>query len=87
MIIILCDDFESAKYCFRFFLDILQKEEGPGYVTDYDPYAYYIDTEDDLRYIFVDYRYESVFENLTLDILDEHTFFESIAEWYEEYYD
>lgn len=77
MIVILCNSFQDAKDAFDIFMQFLE---------DYEPFSiqkelkssYAVETDEDLRYIFVDYRMEHLFDKMTPDILWVDEFFEGL---------
>lgn len=83
MIVILCNSFEDAQNGFARFLHFLKMFE-PASISRVFSYSYCVETEDDLRYIFVDYR----FKNLALtfdegiDYVEMDEFFEGIDDFY-----
>lgn len=78
MIAILCPSFYDAIRDFWYFLSMLQQECVWCVKKVYES-EYCVETDDDLRYIFVDYRMEDVFKKMNADIIDSETFFE--FEW------
>lgn len=45
-----------------------------------------VETDDDLRYIFVDYRMEHAFDNMKPDIVDSDEFLIAICDLYPDYF-
>lgn len=82
MIVILCNSFEDAQDAYEDFIAFLELYEPLAIKKRFDP-AYCVETDDDLRYIFVDYRFEKLFLNFdTPDYVDAEEFFEGIDEYY-----
>ena len=81
MIAILCDSYDRAKELFEMFMNIL-RFEGLGTIARTWPHCLCVETDSDLRYIFTDYHYEGVFENLKADIMDEDDFLFGLDELY-----
>lgn len=81
MVIITCDDYEQAAGAFRYFFDILNYND-PWFIKNVFKHSLCVETDDVLRYIFVDHRYVSALEELKPDILDADEFFEDIEEYY-----
>lgn len=77
MIVVLCDSYQDAMELFHSFLDFLMYEEGYNIRHVYYP-SLCIETYLDLRYIFVDYRMEGIFREMTEDIIDSDEFFEDL---------
>lgn len=77
MIVVLCENYQDAADAFDIFVQYLNEVE-PWIITRVDVYSLTIDTEYDLRYIFTDYHYAKVFQDLTPDIIDVVEFFEGI---------
>lgn len=81
MIVVLCSSFYRAMEAFQEFLD---------FVEWFDSYLirkvyaaeYCVETVEDLRYIFVDYRMEDLFIEMNADILDEEEFFQDMDKYY-----
>lgn len=81
MIVIFCSTFDEAQSAFYLFCNMLE-QECPWSIVNVDPYMLAIETDDDLRYVFIDYRLLDLFERLTPDILDVDTFFYDWEEYY-----
>lgn len=82
MIVILCNSFETAKDGFEAFLGFLEEYE-PQSISKVFKASYCVETDDDLRYIFVDRRFKPLFQ--TFDKPDEielEQFFEGIDDFY-----
>lgn len=82
MIVILCNSFEEAQDGYDMFVSFLEENE-PWYIrTTYDA-SYCVETDDDLRYIFVDYRFEALFKTFdNPDVIEMDEFFEGISDLY-----
>lgn len=82
MIVILCNSFDEAKAGFSRFMDFLETYEPLSISTVFE-YSYCVETDDDLRYIFVDYRFKPLFHTFDRpDEVDLDEFFEGIDEYY-----
>ena len=82
MIVVLCNSFEEAKDSFAKFMDFLEFYE-PQSITRVFESSYCVDTDDDLRYVFVDYRFGPLFENLgDSDEIWEDEFFCGLYDYY-----
>lgn len=82
MIVILCNDFEDAKDSYDMFVSFLEEYEPFSIRRTYDA-SYCVETDDDLRYIFIDHRLKSVFQNFDKpDEVGVDEFFEGIDEYY-----
>ena len=81
MIVILCSSWKKACTAFQRFLKFLQESEPWTIVMVNNPLKC-IKTDDDLYYIFVDYRMDFVFQKISPDIVDVEEFFEGINEYY-----
>ena len=81
MIVIFCESFTEAQEAYDLFINMLE-ENNPLCVLAADPYMLTVDTDDDLRYVFIDYRLLDLFERLTPDILDVDRFFEDWEAYY-----
>ena len=81
MIVILCKSWKAACEAYRLFLDFLEDNE-PWSIRGVDKHGNCVETDDDLRYVFVDYRMEHVFDDLRPDVIDLLDFFEGINELY-----
>ena len=84
MIVILCESFKDAKEAFDIWLRILSWENPRSIRTIYKN-SCCVETDDDLRYIFVDQRMRSVFDKMRPDILTAEKFFDGVMDIYEEY--
>lgn len=80
MIVVLCDSFSSAQKAFDFFMCILECDY-PGVIRRKYESELCVETDDDLRYIFVDWRMSEIFREMTPDIMDEEDFFEGLEDW------
>lgn len=77
MIVILCNSFEEAIHCFYIFLEFLEETSvWNSQIKRVFDAAYCIETDDDLKYVFVDYRFEKLFDKA--DCIDVDEFFEGI---------
>lgn len=74
MIVILCQSFEDAKEAFGLFMQYLLEYE-PWSILNFWNACYCVETDENLRYIFVDYRMEHAFDNCRPDIVWEGDFF------------
>lgn len=82
MIVILCNSFDEAKDGFSRFMDFLETYE-PFSISKVFEYSYCVETDDDLRYIFVDRRFKSLFHGFCKpDEVDMEEFFEGLDEYY-----
>lgn len=79
MIVVLCDSFENAKEAFEIFLDYLYWECYP--IKQKFETCYCVETDEDLRYIFIDYRMRNIFKSMTPDFLDVEEFFEGFQDY------
>lgn len=82
MIVILCDSDQEACDKFDLFMQILIDNEAWS-ITRIWPECNCVETDSDLRYIFVDYRMEPIFEKMGADIIDEDEFLFGIEEMYQ----
>ena len=82
MIVIFCNSFTEAQDAYDLFIDFLE-ENNPLCILETDPYMLTIHTDDDLLYVFIDYKLLDLFERLTPDILDVDTFFYDWETYYE----
>lgn len=65
MIVVLCESFQHATDTFLYFLGMLEDWT----IKQVFLCSNCVETDDDLRYIFIDERYESLFEDKTDDIM------------------
>ena len=81
MIVIFCGTFTDAQDAFDLFVHMLEME-CPWTILEADPHMLSVWTDDDLQYVFIDYRLLDLFERLTPDILDVDQFFEDWEAYY-----
>lgn len=81
LIIILCRSYKKACKAFQLFLEFLEDNE-PWSIKNVLKNVNMVETDDDLRYIFIDYRFVNVFKNMTPDFIDAQDFFEGINDLY-----
>lgn len=81
LVVICCRTYKTACEAFKLFLEFLNDNE-PWSISKIFEHENCVETDDDLRYIFIDYRFEKVFENMKPDIIDVQEFFEEINELY-----
>lgn len=86
MIVVLCNSFLEVKDAYDCFVTFLEMHEPWSIVKTYDV-AYCVETDDNLRYIFVDYRMRNIFKNMTPDYIDMDKFFEGIEDYYHDYFE
>lgn len=82
MIVILCENDWEAHDKFDLFMQVLQDNEGDS-ITRVWPECCCVETDSDLKYMFVDYRMEPIFEARGCDIIDEDDFLYGLDEMYE----
>lgn len=82
MIVILCNSFSDAQEAYDIFITYLEEICLFSIKNTYD-FCNCVETDDDLRYIFVDYRMEKLFCTITPDILTIDEFFEGIPNFYD----
>lgn len=81
MIVILCPCCQDALDSFDVFMDFLETFE-PFSIQQVFEDSSCVETDDDLRYLFVDYRLEHLFQKSETDFVDMDEFFEGINEFY-----
>lgn len=74
MIVILCDNYKDAITAFNVFLDCIKYNTLSSVIKCW-PEACCLETDDDLRYIFIDYRFKNLFNRHTPDFIDVEDFF------------
>lgn len=84
MIVILCKSYESSCAAFDQFMEFLEDNE-PWAIKRVFKHTNCVETDDDLRYIFMDNRFVGVFNHMLVDIVDVKKFFRGINDFY--YYD
>lgn len=85
MIVILCNSFQEVEDVYDWFVLFLEEHEPWSIVDTWDA-AYCVETDDNLRYIFVDYRMRNLFKNITPDYIDVDQFLEGIEDYYHDYF-
>lgn len=85
LVVVLCESFTRACLAFREFVAYIQELNGdlhPYHQIDireiYD-HCNCVETDEDLRYLFVDYRMKEKLAPITPDILWDDEFFEDIV--------
>lgn len=63
MFVILCNSFEEARSNFEDFISYLEECEPDSIVHIYK-HSFGVDTDCDIRYVFIDYRMRGLFRNL-----------------------
>ena len=82
MIVVLCNSFDEAKEGFSRFMDFLEIYEPLSIFMVFE-HSYCVETDDSLRYIFVDYRFRNLFHSFDWnDFVEMDEFFEGIDEFY-----
>lgn len=79
MIVVLCETFEDAKEAFGIFLNYLNWECYP--IKQNFEACYCVETDEDLRYIFIDYRMKNIFKDITTDFLDVEEFLDDFRSY------
>lgn len=77
MIVVLCSSFEEAQFAYDIFVKFLE-ENYPWNIKRFLDAAYCVETDDDLKYVFVDYRFRNLFNKS--DVIDVDEFFEGISQ-------
>lgn len=82
MILILCNSFEDVQDGYDAFVQFLEDNEPWSIRKTYNS-SYCVETDDDLRYIFIDYRMKNLFFNFDKpDVIELEEFFEGIEDYY-----
>lgn len=81
MILILCDTMDDVEAAYHCFLEFLY-ENDPWHVRQMFDSAYIVETDDDLKYAFVDRRYINYYAHVRPDVVDVSEFFEGVDTWY-----
>lgn len=83
MVVIYCQNYQQAEQDFYYFLSILQQEESWTINQVFDNQLC-VETDDDLRYLFVDpYLFTKYYNNeKENDIVEAEEFFDYIHNWY-----
>lgn len=79
MIIILCETFWDAKDAFDLFMEYLNYY-APLEIQRVFEDAFSVETDNDLRYIFIDKRYLKFYEHVKPDVLTVEEFFEYLED-------
>lgn len=61
MVVVLCDSFEDAVDAFHDYLDYIREETADVIVEIWED-CNCVETDDDMRYIFIDKRFKGVFD-------------------------
>lgn len=80
MILILCNSYREACKAFRLFLDILDDNE-PWSIQNLFEEENCVETDDDLRYMFIDRRVVHVFDRMRPDVEDLSDFLKSLFQF------
>lgn len=80
MIVILCETFYEAQEAFYHFLSYIA-EYGSAQIKHKWEYCNCVETDEDLRYIFVDQRYGDKFSRMDPDIVGEKCFFKLLDDY------
>lgn len=79
MIVILCDSFQDAEDSYWLFLEYIEQTIPSWWVIRAIDEALIIDTDDDIRYMFVSWRYRgSLFKNQNVEFIEKEVFFEDL---------
>lgn len=82
MMVILCNSFQEVQDSYDIFVTYLEMNE-PGSIKETYDASYCVDTDDKLRYIFIDYRFEQLFLKMdNVDILYMDEFFDGLYDYY-----
>lgn len=79
MIVILCNSFDDAKDAYDELVEFLNTYE-PWHIKETYNASYCVETDDDLRYIFIDFRLKGLFPKD--DQIDVSKFFEGLDDFY-----
>lgn len=82
MVVILCDSDRDAKNAFLEYLDILEYYDCTLIKNVYYS-SYCIDTDEDLRYVFIYWRFRDLFKDSDPDYIWQGDFFENLRDYYE----
>lgn len=75
MIVVLCPTFKDAMRSFYRYVYDLRDYMGEWSIKRLFLSEYCVETDDDLRYIFIDKRYEKEFKNMRADFITMDKFF------------
>lgn len=79
MIVILCESFYDAQIAFDAFMDYIE-HISPWNIYKVWEQCYCVETDENLRYIFVDYRYGDKFRHMRPDFIGVKVFFDLLGE-------
>lgn len=82
MIVILCDNYQDASDAFDIFCSFCERYE-PFMLVDTDQYSLRCTSDDDLIYIFIDYRFKDVIVDEYVDVIEVDEFFEGLYSHYD----
>ena len=82
MIIILCNDWADANDAFDMFCAFLERYE-PFMIKESDQFSLRVVTDDDLVYVFIDYRFRDALQRKEADIIEADKFFEDLYSHYD----
>jgi hypothetical protein len=83
MVVVLCESYYKAKEAFKQYLTFMLENE-PFAVREVYDASLCLERDDDLRFIFVDYRYKDAFNHMQPDVLtlDEVFKIEGVDEYF-----
>lgn len=82
MIVVLCDSFKDAQDAYDIYVSVLEECEPYSIKQTYNA-AYCVETDDDLRYIFIDRRLKMLFRKFDRpDEIDVTDFFDNVDRQY-----
>lgn len=82
MIVILCDTYDDAKDAFDMFCSFCERYE-PFMIEESDRFSLRVSTDDDLVYIFTDYRFKNVIATEESDVIEVDEFFFGLYSHYD----
>ena len=79
MIVILCDSYQDAQDSYWLFLEFMSETIPPWSAIRAIDAALIIDTDDAIRYMFVNFRYQDlIFRDKNVEFVDRDSFFEDL---------
>lgn len=84
MTVVLCDSFDQAQSAFSIFMDFLEKFDCFLIDKVYES-SYCVETVENIRYIFIDYRFENILrKHGATDIVNADEFLEGVSYFVED---
>ena len=82
VVIVMCDTWKDAQRAYKIYQELLDDNEPPSFIVERNDYCCCLQTDEDIRYIFVDRRMAKQFNQNLNDFIDVDMFLYEMNDYY-----